>query len=206
MSKQPQPPTPQELWLSLASMGKTLATFVEVIKYHNARLDGLEAKLAEPPETNATASTQPQNVAERYLSSCQRNRRMIAAPVAIAYAAHLHFIKRVPAKRIIQHGVLSQFHMYTLRAWETQHLLDYCEVHGVSHVYHQGLPESEAKKYTKDWEGLCAYIANPTPRGRPLKNPEGKNKKPSRLARLARMERVLKEINEQKAQKINLHG
>lgn len=167
-----------DLLQELASMRNTLANFTQLIKKQNEKIKELEAKTAHLEPVTAE-----QLLIDRFTASSMRNRNLDADPRTIAYTAHLYHIKQVPAIRINMYGLLSQSKMQGLSKWEKQHLLDFCELNGVSDVYKNGLPDDEVKELVSDWVGFKEYLAN-------------RNDKPVKLTKL---ERAIKRVNEQTA-------
>ena len=135
------------------SMRNTLANFVRVIKNQNARIETLENKLNGIPPVN-----KEQLLIDRFTASSMRNRTLSETPLAIAYAAHLYHVKQVPAIRISKCGLLSQSKLHGLVRWETQHLLDFCEINGVLDVYKHGLDEAKARELVPDYDKLQDYL------------------------------------------------
>ena len=135
-----------DLLQEFASMRNTLAQFVQVIKRQDDRIRVLETKLEQVPQL-----TGEQVLLDRYTLSSQTNRALDADAKVIALSAHLYYIKQVPAVRISKSGLLSQSKMHGLTSWDKQHLIDFCELNGVSDIYLHGLPLDEIK----------AMMANP---------------------------------------------
>lgn len=138
--------TTPDLLQEFASMRNTLAQFVQVIKRQDDRIRVLETKLEQVPQL-----TGEQVLLDRYTLSSQTNRALDADAKVIALSAHLYYIKQVPAVRISKSGLLSQSKMHGLTSWDKQHLIDFCELNGVSDIYLHGLPLDEIK----------AMMANP---------------------------------------------
>lgn len=140
MSETKNHETTPDLLQEFASMRNTLAQFVQVIKHQNERIGVLEAKLAQLPEL-----TGEQVLLDRYTASSLKNRNLDADAKVIALSAHLYYIKQVPAVRISKSGLLSQSKMHGLTSWGKQHLIDFCELNGVSDIYLNGLPLDDIK-------------------------------------------------------------
>lgn len=145
-SQTKNPEITPDLLQEFASMRNTLAQFVQVIKHQNERIQVLETKLEQVPQL-----TGEQVLLDRYTLSSQTNRALDADAKVIALSAHLYYIKQVPAVRISKSGLLSQSKMHGLTSWDKQHLIDFCELNGVSDIYLHGLPLDEIK----------AMMANP---------------------------------------------
>ena len=172
-----------ELLNDFASMRNTLAQFVKVIKRQAERIQVLEMKLADTP-----LKTPEQILLDRYTASSQTNRNLNADPKAIAFAAHLYYIKQVPAVRISKSGLLSQSKMHGLSTWHNQHLLDFCELNGVSDIYKNGVSDTEAKGLMTDWASMRDYL----------------DSRADDEPKLTKLDKALKKVNEQHAQPIDL--
>lgn len=145
-SQTKNPEITPDLLQEFASMRNTLAQFVQVIKRQDARIRVLETKLEQVPQL-----TGEQVLLDRYTLSSQTNRALDADAKVIALSAHLYYIKQVPAVRISKSGLLSQSKMHGLTSWAKQHLIDFCELNGVSDIYLHGLP----------LDGIKAMMSNP---------------------------------------------
>lgn len=129
-----------ELLNDFANMRNTMAKFIQLIKQQDERIKVLEMKLADTP-----LKTPEQILLDRYTMSSQTNRTLDADAKVIALSAHLYYIKQVPAVRISKSGLLSQSKMHGLTSWDKQHLIDFCELNGVSDIYLNGLPPDDVK-------------------------------------------------------------
>lgn len=123
------------------------------IKEQEARINEIEDTLASMPTVS-----QEDAVLDRYTTSSKLNRSVNAQPIAIALAAHLLYVKHIPAMRISESGLLSQSKMHGLSQWSRQHLLDFCVVNNVKDVYLNGLGEAEARKLMPHYDLYQAYI------------------------------------------------
>lgn len=142
-----------DLLQEFASMRNTLAQFVQVIKRQDDRIRVLETKLEQVPQL-----TGEQVLIDRYTLSSQTNRALDADAKVIALSAHLYYIKQVPAVRISKSGLLSQSKMHGLTSWDKQHLIDFCELNGVSDVYLHGLPLDEIKAMMSNPDFYQEYL------------------------------------------------
>ena len=140
MSESKNLETTPDLLQEFVSMRNTLAQFVQVIKRQDDRIRVLETKLEQVPQL-----TGEQVLLDRYTLSSQNNRALDADAKIIALSAHLYYIKQVPAVRISKSGLLSQSKMHGLTSWDKQHLIDFCELNGVSDIYLNGLSLDEIK-------------------------------------------------------------
>ena len=140
MSETKNPEITPDLLQEFVSMRNTLAQFVQVIKRQDERIQVLETKLEQVPQL-----TGEQVLLDRYTMSSQTNRTLDADAKVIALSAHLYYIKQVPAVRISKSGLLSQSKMHGLTSWDKQHLIDFCELNGVSDIYLNGLPPDDVK-------------------------------------------------------------
>ena len=138
-----------------ASMRNTMAKFIQLIKQQDGRLRVLEMKLADTP-----VKTPEQVLLDRYTLSSQTNRNLNADPKVVAFAAHLYYIKQVPAVRISKSGLLSQSKMHGMTSWDKQHLIDFSELNGVTDIYKNGMSDTEAKKLMTDWAGMKDYLGS----------------------------------------------
>lgn len=169
-----------------ASMRNTIAKFIQVIKKYDERIKVLEAKTAD-----VQIKTQEKILLDRYTASSLNNRNLNADPKAVAFAAHLYYIKQVPAVRISNYGLLSQSKMQGLSTWDNQHLLDYCTLNDVMGVYQDGLIDEEAKSVMTDWAGMQDYLDSRA-------NEEASSPNSSKL------DKAFKRVNEQQAKSIDL--
>ncbi len=172
-----------EVLNELASMRNTMAKFIQLIKQQDERIKVLEMKLADTP-----LKTPEQILLDRYTASSLKNRNLNADPKAVAFAAHLYYIRQVPAVRISSYGLLSQSKMHGLASWDNQHLMDFCELNGVTDIYQNGLSDTVAKGLMTDWAGMQDYLDSRT----------DDEPKPTKL------DKALKKVNEQHAQPIDL--
>lgn len=172
-----------ELLTEFGGMRSIIANLVQVIKKYDERIKVLEMKLADTP-----LKTPEQILLDRYTASSLKNRNLNADPKAVAYAAHLYYIKQVPAVRISSYGLLSQSKMHGLSTWDNQHLLDFCELNGVTDIYQNGVSDSEAKGLMTDWAGMKDYLGSRADDGT----------KPTKL------DKAIIKVNEQQAQPIDL--
>ena len=140
MSDNKNPEITPDLVQEFASMRNTMAKFIQLIKQQDDRIQVLEAKLEQVPQL-----TGEQVLLDRYTLSSQNNRTLDADAKVIALSAHLYYIKQVPAVRISKSGLLSQSKMHGLTSWDKQHLIDFCELNGVSDIYLNGLPPDDVK-------------------------------------------------------------
>lgn len=140
MSDNKNPEITPDLVQEFASMRNTMAKFIQLIKQQDDRIRVLEAKLEQVPQL-----TGEQVLLDRYTLSSQTNRTLDADAKVIALSAHLYYIKQVPAVRISKSGLLSQSKMHGLTSWDKQHLIDFCELNGVSDIYLNGLPPDDVK-------------------------------------------------------------
>lgn len=140
MSDNKNPEITPDLVQEFASMRNTMAKFIQLIKQQDDRIQVLEAKLEQVPQL-----TGEQVLLDRYTLSSQTNRTLDADAKVIALSAHLYYIKQVPAVRISKSGLLSQSKMHGLTSWDKQHLIDFCELNGVSDIYLNGLPPDDVK-------------------------------------------------------------
>lgn len=172
-----------ELLNEFASMRNTLANFIQLIKQQDERIQVLEMKLADTP-----LKTPEQILLDRYTASSQTNRNLNADPKAVAFAAHLYYVKQVPAVRISSYGLLSQSKMHGLSTWDDQHLIDFCELNSVIDIYQNGLSDRDASMLMADWDGMKDY----------LDSRADDESKPTKL------DKAIKRVNEQQAQPIDL--
>ena len=140
MSDNKNPEITPDLVQEFASMRNTMAKFIQLIKQQDDRIQVLETKLEQVPQL-----TGEQVLLDRYTLSSQNNRTLDADAKVIALSAHLYYIKQVPAVRISKSGLLSQSKMHGLTSWDKQHLIDFCELNGVSDIYLNGLPPDDVK-------------------------------------------------------------
>ena len=140
MSDNKNPEITPDLVQEFASMRNTMAKFIQLIKQQDDRIQVLETKLEQVPQL-----TGEQVLLDRYTLSSQTNRTLDADAKVIALSAHLYYIKQVPAVRISKSGLLSQSKMHGLTSWDKQHLIDFCELNGVSDIYLNGLPPDDVK-------------------------------------------------------------
>lgn len=186
MNDQPTSPPIIQPINELDSLKNTITNLVALIKKQDNRICTLE---------NTTADLQTklneQPLLERYTIHSTKNRTVNANPKAIAYAAHLYYIKNIPASRISKHGLLSQSKMHGLSTWDRQYLLDYCELNGVMDIYNSGVSDELATQLVADYNGLKAYIASRLDMDTP---------KPTGL------DKALDRVNQQQAQPIQLNA
>lgn len=175
--------TTHDLAQEFASMRNTMAKFIQLIKQQDERIQVLEMKLADTP-----LKTPEQILLDRYTASSKTNRNLNADPRAVAFAAHLYHIKQVPAVRISSYGLLSQSKMHGLSTWDNQHLIDFCELNGVTDIYQNGVSDSEAKGLMTDWAGMKGYLDSRA-------DDEPKSTK---------LDKAIRRVNEQYAQPIDL--
>ena len=175
-----------ELLNDFANMRNTMSKFIQLIKQQDERIRVLEMKLADTP-----LKTPEQILLDRYTSSSLKNRNLNADPKVVAFAAHLYHIKQIPAVRISSYGLLSQSKMHGLSTWDNQHLMDFCELNGVSDIYQSGVSDTAAKGLMADWAGMKDYLDSRT----------DDDPKPTKLTKL---DKALKKVNEQLAQPIDL--
>lgn len=175
-----------ELLAEFASMRNSLAKFIQLIKQQDERIKVLEMKLADTP-----LKTPEQVLLDRYTASSLKNRNLNADPKVVAFAAHLYHIKQVPAVRISSYGLLSQSKMHGLSTWDNQHLIDFCELNGVTDIYQNGLSDRDASMLMTDWAGMKDYLDSRT-------DDDPKPTKPTKL------DKAIKKVNEQHAQPIDL--
>lgn len=153
MSETKNPEITHDLLQEFARMRNTLAQFVQVIKRQDERIRVLETKLEQVPQL-----TGEQVLLDRYTLSSQTNRALDADAKVIALSAHLYYIKQVPAVRISKSGLLSQSKMHGLTSWDKQHLIDFCELNGVSDIYLHGLPLDEIKAMMTNPDFFQEYL------------------------------------------------
>ena len=134
-------------------MRHTIKSLLGVIKKQDARITTLEATVASVP-----TMSREEVLLDRYTASSKTNRAVNADPRIIAFAAHLYYIKQVPAMRICESGLLSQSKMHGLSQWSKQHLLDFCDINSVKDVYLDGLDEAEAKELMPNYALYQAYL------------------------------------------------
>ena len=182
-----------ELLNELASMRSTLSNFIQLIKQQSERISELDERIQvlEMKLEGTPLKTPGQILLDRYTLSSKTNRNLNADPKAVALAAHLYHIKQVPAVRISSYGLLSQSKMHGLTSWDNQHLMDFCELNGVSNIYQNGLSDHDASMLTPDWAGMQDYLDSRT-------DDESKSTKPTKL------DKALKKVNEQNARPIDL--
>lgn len=183
MSESKNPETTPDLLKEFANMRNTMTKFIQLIKQQDERIKVLEMKLANTP-----VKTPEQILLDRYTASSLKNRNLNADPKAVAFAAHLYHIKQVPAVRISSYGLLSQSKMHGLSTWDNQHLIDFCELNGVTDIYQNGVSDATAKGLMTDWAGMKAY----------LDSRADDDPKPTKL------DKAIKKVNEQHAQPIDL--
>ena len=136
-----------------ASMRNTIKGLLYVIKKHDARITTLEATMSSVP-----TMSREEVLLDRYTASSKTNRAVNADPKVVAFAAHLFYIKQLPAMRISESGLLSQSKMHGLSQWSKQHLLDFCDINSVKDVYLDGLDEAKAEELMPNYELFQAYI------------------------------------------------
>ena len=153
MSDNKNSETTPDLVQEFANMRNTLAQFIQLIKQQDERIRVLEAKLEQVPQ-----QTGEQVLLDRYTMSSQTNRTLDADAKVIALSAHLYYIKQVPAVRISKSGLLSQSKMNGLTSWDKQHLIDFCELNGVSDIYLNGLPLDEIKAMMSNPDFYQEYL------------------------------------------------
>lgn len=134
-------------------MRHTIKGLLSIIKKQDARITTLEATVASVP-----TMSREEVLLDRYTASSKTNRTVNADPKAVAFAAHLYYIKQVPAMRISDSGLLSQSKMHGLSCWGKQHLLDFCDINNVKYVYLDGLDDAEAKELMPNYELYQAYL------------------------------------------------
>ena len=134
-------------------MRHTIKGLLYVIKKHDARITTLEATMASVP-----TMSREEVLLDRYTASSKTNRGVNADPKVVAFAAHLFYIKQLPAMRISESGLLSQSKMHGLSQWSKQHLLDFCDINNVKTVYLDGLDEVEAKELMPNYDLYQAYM------------------------------------------------
>lgn len=172
-----------DLTQEFAGMRNTIANLVQVIKKYDERIKLLEAKTAD-----VEVKTAEQILLDRFTASSQVNRNLNADPRAVALAAHLYYIKQVPAVRISSYGLLSQSKLYGLTSWDDQHLIDFCELNGVADIYKNGVDDSVAQELFDDWVGMKDYLDSRA-------DDEPKSTK---------LDKAFEKVNEQHAQPIDL--
>lgn len=182
MNDQPTSPPINEL----DSLKNTITNLVSLIKKQDNRIHTLEDMT-----TKLQTKLNEQPLLERYTIHSTKNRAVNANPKAIAYAAHLYYIKNIPASRISKHGLLSQSKMHGLSTWDRQYLLDYCELNGVMDIYNNGVSDELATQLVADYNGLKAYITSRLDMDAP---------KPTSL------DKALDRVNQQQAQPIQLNA
>ena len=175
-----------ELLNDFTNMRNTMAKFIQLIKQQDERIKVLEMKLADTP-----LKTPEQILLDRYTASSLKNRNLNADPKVVAFATHLYHIKQVPAVRISSYGLLSQSKMHGLSTWDNQHLMDFCELNGVTDIYQHGVSDTVAKGLMTNWAGMKDYLDSRT-------DDDPKPTKPTKL------DKALKKVNEQLAQPIDL--
>lgn len=143
------------------NMRNTLQKFTELIKQQHdtvlkqgGRIAALEAKLAD-----VVFPTHEQALAKRYADSKRRNRTITALPQEIALAAHFIRVKHLPNMAVARTHLLSPNKLQGLKNWETQHLMDYCELHNVADIYEHGLDDGEIQKLLPR-EGYEYYLSH----------------------------------------------
>lgn len=146
-------PTVGELLLSVAKLTDLIGIQKETINKLESRVQDLETTIASVP-----TMSREEVLLDRYTESSKHNRLINAKPEVIAFAAHLLFVKQVPAMRIAESGLLSQSKMHGLSSWKRQHLLDFCELNSVKDIYMDGLGETEAKKFMPHYGLYQAYL------------------------------------------------
>jgi len=179
-----------ELLNELASMRGTLSNFIQLIKQQSERISELDERIQvlEMKLEGTPLKTPGQILLDRYTASSLKNRNLNADPKAVALAAHLYHIKQVPAVRISSYGLLSQSKMHGLTSWDNQHLMDFCELNGVSNIYQNGLSDRDASMLMIDYTGMQDYLDSRT----------DDEPKPTKL------DKALKKVNEQQARTIDL--
>jgi len=182
MNDQPTSPPINEL----DSLKNTITNLVSLIKKQDNRIRTLEDMTTE---LQTKLNEQP--LLDRYTVHSTKNRTVNASPKVIAYAAHLYYIKHIPASRISKHGLLSQSKMHGLSTWDRQYLLDYCELNGVMDIYNNGVSDELAKQLVTDYKGLNEYITSRLDTDTP---------KPTGL------DKALDRVNQQQAQPICLNA
>lgn len=88
----------------------------------------------------------------------KRQRTLRAKPQAIALAAHLYWVRGVPANRVHQAGVLSQSQMQNLTEWPKQAVQDFCADNRVLTILREGLPDEQAELLAPGWVHVVEYI------------------------------------------------
>ena len=146
--------TMADLEHEFTQMRNTIKGLLTVIKQQDARITTLEATLASVP-----TMSREEVLLDRYTTSSKVNRAVNADPEIVAFAAHLFYIKQIPAMRISESGLLSQSKMYGLSQWSKQHLLDYCEVNDVKDIYLNGLDEDKARELMPQYDLYQEYLA-----------------------------------------------
>lgn len=177
--------TTPALLQEFSNMRSTIHSLVQVIKKYDERIKTLEGKTAD-----VEIKTAEQILLDRYTASSTNNRNLNADPRAVAFAAHLYHVKQVPAVRISSYGLLSQSKMHGLSTWDNQHLLDYCELNGVTDVYKNGVSGKEAKGLMTDWAGMKEYLDN----------------RADDSPKLSKLDKAFKKVNEQHAEPIDFAG
>ena len=173
-----------ELLNEFANMRSTMSKFIHLIKQQSERIKVLEMKLADTP-----LKTPEQVLLDRYTASSLKNRNLNADPKVVAFAAHLYHIKQVPVVRISKYKLLSQSKMHGLSTWNDQHLVDFCQLNGVTDIYRNGVTDTEAKGLMSDWAGMRDYLDSRV------------DDEPKKLTK---QDKAFKRVNEQRAQRINL--
>lgn len=88
----------------------------------------------------------------------KRQRTLRAKPQSIALAAHLYWVRGVPAKRVHQAGVLSQAQMQNLTEWPKKAVQDFCADNRVLTILREGLPDEQAEQLAPGWAQVVEYI------------------------------------------------
>ena len=182
--------TDNELLNEFGSMRNTLANFIQLIKQQSDRISELDKRIqvSEMKLADTPLKTPEQVLLDRYTTSSSKNRSLNADPKAVAFAAHLYHIKQVPAVRISSYGLLSQSKMHGLSTWDNQHLIDFCGLNGVTDIYQNGVPDTEAKGLMADWAGMKDYL----------------DSRADDEPKLTKLDKAIKKVNAQYAQPIDL--
>lgn len=137
----------------IKAMRNTLASFVELLKKFEVRIQAIETALQAGSLVHSDEAMRA-----RFTEGNKTNRTVNAPPKIIALALHLYHAKRVPASHIINSKLLSHSKMYGLTQWDRQYAHDYCEIHNVLNIYQQGFEADDFSELNIDRELFEKYL------------------------------------------------
>lgn len=128
----------------VSRLKELLGSVVKVVKYQQEKLIELQGMVGPGHVPDSVI------LAHERLRKCEsKYKKVFVPPKCVALAMYYYYKEKLPKRRILDSGLLSQGQLYKVLDWDMQYLEDYCTVSGVLDIYNNGVDADTLKELVK---------------------------------------------------------